>query len=252
MHMREVTIGYGMTETSPVSTQTALDDPLDKRVGTVGRVHPHVEVKIVDPATGGRAARHARRAVHARLQRHARLLEQRAGHAHVHRRRRLDAHAATWRPWTKQGYVNIVGRLKDMIIRGGENIYPREIEEFLLHPPAVSDAQVIGVPEQQYGEEVMAWIKCAPARPLTADELHGVLQGPDRHLQDPALLEVRGRLPDDRDRQDPEVPDARDRDHRTRRIEFQKGFGIQRIRSESLRPKRAALPDPDAYWHTSY
>ena len=159
MHMEEVTICYGMTETSPVSTQTGAEDPLDKRVGTVGRIHPHVEIKVVDPETGAIVGRErAGRAVHARLLRDARLLG---------RARRRPTRRSTARRWMHtgdlavmddEGYLRIVGRIKDMVIRGGENLYPREVEEFLYGHPDVADVQVVGVPDPRYGEELMAWI----------------------------------------------------------------------------------------------
>ncbi|APR81608.1 Acetoacetyl-CoA synthetase [Minicystis rosea] len=162
MNMREVTICYGMTETSPVSTQSALDDPLDKRVTTVGRVHPHVEVKIVDPTSGltvrrGAAGELCTRGYSVMLgywdnEEATRDAVDAAGWMHTGDLATMDG----------EGYVNIVGRIKDMIIRGGENVYPREIEEFLHTHPAVSEAQVIGVPSVKYGEEVMAWIRLRP------------------------------------------------------------------------------------------
>jgi fatty-acyl-CoA synthase len=162
MHMTEVTICYGMTETSPVSTQTFVDDPIDKRVGTVGRVHPHVEVKIVDPETGavvqrGRAGELCTRGYVVMLgywrepEKTADAIDT-AGWMHTGDLATMD----------DEGYVNIVGRIKDMIIRGGENIYPREIEEFLYTHPDIVDVQVIGVPDEVYGEEVMAWVKLRP------------------------------------------------------------------------------------------
>ena len=129
-----------MTETSPVSTQTTADDPVDKRVTTVGRAHPHLEIKVVDPETGVIVPRgDAGRAVHARLQRHARLLGRRRGDA---RRDRPAGwmHTGDLAVMDDEGYLRIVGRIKDMIIRGGENIYPREIEEFLLTLPDVAEA----------------------------------------------------------------------------------------------------------------
>jgi len=171
MHMKEVTICYGMTETSPVSTQTGLDDPIDKRVGTVGRVHPHVEVKIVDPATGAVVARGARGELCTRG--YGVML----GYWNDERATRTAIDAARWMhtgdlaTMDEQGYVNIVGRIKDMIIRGGENIYPREVEEFLHTHPAVSEAQVIGVPSEKYGEEVMAWVRLKPGATLSSDEM---------------------------------------------------------------------------------
>ncbi len=171
MHMREVTICYGMTETSPVSTQSALDDPLEKRVGTVGRVHPHVEVKIIDPETN--------RCVQRRI---AGELCTRGYGVMLGYWANPDATAeaidsARWMhtgdlaTMDDAGYVNIVGRIKDMIIRGGDNIYPREIEEFLYGHPDVSDVQVIGVPSERYGEEVMAWVKPREGAHVTGEML---------------------------------------------------------------------------------
>jgi len=171
MNMREVTICYGMTETSPVSTQSALDDPLEKRVGTVGRVHPHVEVKIVDPATNhcvprGAAGELCTRGYSVMLgywdNPHA-TAEAIDGARWMH-----TGDLATM---DDAGYVNIVGRIKDMIIRGGDNIYPREIEEYLYGHPDVSDVQVIGVPSERYGEEVMAWVKPKEGAALTGEML---------------------------------------------------------------------------------
>ncbi|WNG55671.1 AMP-binding protein [Archangium gephyra] len=171
MNMREVTICYGMTETSPVSTQSGLDDPLDKRVGTVGRVHPHVEVKIVDAATGavvpqGSPGELCTRGYSVML-----------GYWNNPEATRTSIDAAGWMhtgdlaTMDGDGYVKIVGRIKDMIIRGGENVYPREIEEFLHTHPSVSEAQVIGVPSEKYGEEVMAWVKPKPGATVTQEEL---------------------------------------------------------------------------------
>jgi fatty-acyl-CoA synthase len=171
MHMEEVTICYGMTETSPVSTQTAHDDPLDRRVGTVGRVHPHVEVKIVDAETGAVVPRGGRGELCTRG--YSVML----GYWNNDRATATAIDAAGWMhtgdlaTMDAEGYVNIVGRIKDMIIRGGENVYPREIEEFLHTHAGVSEAQVIGVPSEKYGEEVMAWVKCKPGVTLTGEEL---------------------------------------------------------------------------------
>lgn len=177
MHMREVTIAYGMTETSPISTQTALDDPESKRVGTVGRVHPHVEVKVIDPATGRVVPRGERGELCTRGYgvmigywddpEATRAAIDDAGWMHSGDLATVDA----------DGYVNIVGRIKDMIIRGGENISPREVEEYLLTHPAVGDAQVIGVPSARYGEEVMAWVRVKPAGRATAEELTAYCDG---------------------------------------------------------------------------
>jgi fatty-acyl-CoA synthase len=171
MHMNEVTICYGMTETSPVSTQSATDDPLDKRVSTVGRVAPHVEVKIVDPETGAIVPRATSGELCTRgysvmlgyweNEEATRAAIDRAGWMHTGDLATMDA----------DGYVNIVGRIKDMIIRGGENVYPREVEEFLHTHPMVSEAQVIGVPSLKYGEEIMAWVRPKPGATLDGDEL---------------------------------------------------------------------------------
>jgi fatty-acyl-CoA synthase len=161
MHMEEVTICYGMTETSPVSTQTPRGAPLEKQVGTVGRVHPHVEVKIVDPATGrtlprGETGELCTRGYSVML-----------GYwedEHATREAIDDArwmHTGDLATLDDEGYVNVVGRIKDMIIRGGENIYPREIEEFLFSHPEIADVQVFGVPDQRYGEEICAWVVVA-------------------------------------------------------------------------------------------
>jgi fatty-acyl-CoA synthase len=177
MHMREVTICYGMTETSPVSTQSALDDPLEKRVGTVGRVHPHVEVKIVDPETNhcverGIAGELCTRGYSVMLGYWANpdaTAEAIDGARWMH-----TGDLATM---DEAGYVNIVGRIKDMIIRGGDNIYPREIEEFLYGHPDVSDVQVIGIPSERYGEEVMAWIKPREGALLTGETLEAFCRG---------------------------------------------------------------------------
>jgi fatty-acyl-CoA synthase len=177
MNMREVTICYGMTETSPVSTQSALDDPLDKRVGTVGRVHPHVEVKIVDPDTGsivqpGGSGELCTRGYSVML-----------GYWNNEAATAAAIDAARWMhtgdlaTLDGDGYVNIVGRIKDMIIRGGENIYPREIEEFLYAHPDVRDVQVVGVPSERYGEEVMAWVKPKEGATPTVELLEAFCRG---------------------------------------------------------------------------
>jgi fatty-acyl-CoA synthase len=171
MHMTEVTICYGMTETSPVSLQSTTDDPLEKRVSTVGRVHPHIELKIIDPATGaivprGMSGELCTRGYSVML-----------GYWNNPSATRTAIDAARWMhtgdlaTMDEEGYVNIVGRIKDMIIRGGENIYPREIEEFLYTHPDVSDVQVIGVPSAKYGEEVMAWVKVREGATIGEDDL---------------------------------------------------------------------------------
>jgi fatty-acyl-CoA synthase len=171
MNMGEVTICYGMTETSPVSTQSATDDPLDKRVSTVGRVHPHVEIKIVSPEDGkvvprGDTGELCTRGYSVML-----------GYWNNPEATAEAIDAARWMHtgdlavMDEEGYVNIVGRIKDMIIRGGENVYPREIEEFVYTHPDVADVQVIGVPSERYGEEVMAWVRVREGAELTAEDL---------------------------------------------------------------------------------
>jgi fatty-acyl-CoA synthase len=168
MHMGEVTIGYGMTETSPVSTQTAFDDPIAKRVSTVGRVHPHIEVKVADPESGAPVPRGQTGELCTRG--YSVMLgywdqPQRTADA-------IDAdgwmHTGDLATMDDEGYLNIVGRSKDLVIRGGENVYPREVEEFLYTHPDVADVQVIGVPDPRYGEELMAWI--IPRREARVDE----------------------------------------------------------------------------------
>ncbi len=171
MNMSQVTIAYGMTETSPVSTQTAVDDPLDKQVGSVGRVHPHVEIKIIDPESAAVVPRGERGEFCTRG--YCVML----GYWNDQDARSAAVDAAGWMhtgdlaTMDDEGYVNIVGRIKDMIIRGGENLYPREIEEYLYTHPSIEDAQVIGVPSKKYGEEVMAWLKLKEGESLTDEAL---------------------------------------------------------------------------------
>jgi fatty-acyl-CoA synthase len=177
MHVPEVTICYGMTETSPVSTQSSWDDPLERRVSTVGRVHPHVEIKIVDPETGAIVPRGVPGELCTRgysvmlgywgNEEATREAIDEGGWMHTGDLATADA----------EGYVNIVGRIKDMIIRGGENVYPREIEEYLYSHPAVLDVQVIGVPSEKYGEEVMAWVKRRPGVDVNGEELTAFCRG---------------------------------------------------------------------------
>ncbi|HZR11538.1 MAG TPA: AMP-binding protein [Myxococcales bacterium] len=177
MHMPEVTICYGMTETSPVSTQSAADDPIDKRVGTVGRVHPHVEVKIVDPVTGAVQPRGEPGELCTRG--YSVMLGYWGNPGET--AKAIDSarwmHTGDLATMDEQGYVNIVGRIKDMIIRGGENVFPREIEEYLYTHPEVSDVQVIGVPSVKYGEEVMAWVKLKDGAQVTGAGLDGFCRG---------------------------------------------------------------------------
>jgi fatty-acyl-CoA synthase len=171
MHMPEVTIAYGMTETSPVSFQSVVDDPLDARVSTIGSIHPHLESKIVDPQTGATVPRGEPGELCTRG--YAVML----GYWNDPDATATAIDAAHWMHtgdlavMREDGYVNIVGRLKDMIIRGGENIYPREIEEFLHLHPKIREVQVIGVPDVKYGEEVCAWIRLREGHSSTPEEI---------------------------------------------------------------------------------
>ncbi|GAA3724430.1 AMP-binding protein [Gordonia hankookensis] len=178
MHMREVSICYGMTETSPVSTQTRVDDPLELRVGTVGRVGPHLEVKVIDPGSGDTLLRGETGELctkgYSVMKGYWNEPEKTA--------EALDTegwmHTGDLAVMDESGYVRITGRIKDMVIRGGENIYPREIEEFLYTHPDILDAQVIGVPDDRYGEELMAWVRLRDGvADFTKDDLHAFASG---------------------------------------------------------------------------
>ncbi len=188
MGMRDVAIAYGMTETSPVSTQTRIGAPLAKQVGTVGQVHPHVQIKIVDPQTGqvvpvGERGELCTRGYSVML-----------GYWDNDEATRAAIDAARWMhtgdlaTMDDEGYLNIVGRIKDMIIRGGENVYPREIEEFLYSHPAVQDVQVIGVPDEKYGEEIMAWVKLREGLTATEDEIRDYCRGKIAHYKIPRYV----------------------------------------------------------------
>jgi fatty-acyl-CoA synthase len=177
MHVPEVTICYGMTETSPVSFQSAVDDPIEARVSTVGHVLPHVECKIVDPETGAIVPRGTAGELCARG--YCVML----GYWNNDEATAAAIDAARWMHsgdmaiMRDDGYVNISGRIKDMIIRGGENIYPREIEEFLYSHAKISEVQVIGVPDLKYGEEVCAWVRLREGEHATEDELRAFCRG---------------------------------------------------------------------------
>jgi fatty-acyl-CoA synthase len=177
MNMPEVTICYGMTETSPVSTQSTTDDPLEKRVATVGRVHPHVEIKVVDPVTG----RVVPRGEPGELRSRGYIVMLGYWDNEEATRAAIDAgrwmHTGDLATMDDDGYLNIVGRIKDMIIRGGENIYPREVEEYLHTHSDVADVQVIGVPSERYGEEVMAWVRPRDGAQLTGEDLDAFCRG---------------------------------------------------------------------------
>ncbi len=187
MHMTEVTICYGMTETSPVSTQTTADDDTERRVSTVGRVHPHVEVKVIDPETGRVLPRDAPGELCTRG--YSVML----GYWNEPDKTAEAIDAARWMHtgdlavMDEAGYLNIVGRIKDMVIRGGENVYPREVEEFLYAHPGIEDVQVIGVPDVKYGEELCAWIKLRPGAELSADDVKQYCQGKIAHFKIPAM-----------------------------------------------------------------
>jgi fatty-acyl-CoA synthase len=187
MYMSQVTICYGMTETSPVSTQTAVDDTLERRIGTVGRVHPHVEVKIVDTegriVPRGTPGELCTRGYSVMLgywndpEKTAEAID-RAGWMHTGDLATID----------DEGYCNIVGRLKDMVIRGGENVYPREIEEFLYRHAKIADVQVIGVPDAVYGEELCAWVRLKPGERATAEEIQTFCRGQIAHYKIPRYI----------------------------------------------------------------
>ncbi len=191
MGMTDVTICYGMTETSPVSTQTSADDDLDRRVSTVGTVHPHVEVKVIDPVTGrtlprGEPGELCTRGYSVML-----------GYWEMPEKTAESIDSARWMHtgdlavMDTQGYLNIVGRIKDLVIRGGENIYPREVEEFLYTHPDIVDAQVIGVPDERYGEELMAWVRLREgAEPLTVEALRAFCDGRLARYKIPRYIKI--------------------------------------------------------------
>ncbi|MEW2283012.1 AMP-binding protein [Streptomyces sp. NPDC047841] len=196
MHMEQVSICYGMTETSPVSLQTRIEDDLEHRTATVGRVLPHLEVKVVDPATGvtrprGEAGELCTRGYSVML-----------GYWNEPEKTAEAIDAGRWMHtgdlavMREDGYVEIVGRIKDMIIRGGENVYPREVEEFLYAHPGIRDVQVVGVPHERYGEEVLACvIPSDPADPLTLEELRDFCAGRLAHYKIPSRLQLLDAFP---------------------------------------------------------
>lgn len=187
MHMSQITIAYGMTETSPVSTQTGLDDPIERRVSTVGRIHPHVEVKVIDetgavvkPGERGEFCTRGysvMRGYWADEKRTAEVIDA-DGWMHSGDLATMDA----------EGYFKIVGRIKDMVIRGGENLYPREIEEFLYRHPKVAAAQVFGVPDLKFGEELCAWIKLASGESASENDIRDFCQGQIAHHKIPRYI----------------------------------------------------------------
>ncbi|MDQ2991966.1 MAG: AMP-binding protein, partial [Candidatus Eremiobacteraeota bacterium] len=189
MHMGEVTIAYGMTETSPVSFQSGTDDPLERRVSTVGRIHPHCEVKIVD--TDGRVVPRGTpgelctRGYSVMLgywndpEKTAEAID-RGGWMHTGDLATID----------DEGYCNIVGRIKDLVIRGGENLYPREIEEYLYRHPKIQDVQVVGVPDPKYGEELCACVVVRTGETLSHEEVVAFCRGQIAHQKIPRYLQV--------------------------------------------------------------
>jgi fatty-acyl-CoA synthase len=195
MHMSEVGICYGMTETSPVSTQTAFDDPIEKRVGTVGRVQPHIEVKIIDPGSGATVPRGERGEFCTRG------YSVMTGYWNDPERtsEAIDPegwmHTGDIATMDDEGYIEIVGRIKDMVIRGGENVYPREVEEFIYSHPDVADVQVIGVPDERYGEELMAWVIPRPGASLDQEQIRGYCQGKIAHYKIPRYVKLVDEFP---------------------------------------------------------
>jgi fatty-acyl-CoA synthase len=196
MHMSEVSIAYGMTETSPVSCQTLADDDLERRTGTIGRVHPHLEIKVVDPATGetverGTPGEFCTRGYSVMLG----YWDEPGKTAEA-----IDTdgwmHTGDLAVMREDGYAQIVGRIKDMVIRGGENVYPREIEEFLYTHPDITDVQVVGVPDEKYGEELCAWIQLREgAEPLDSAAIREFAAGRLAHYKIPRYVMVVDEFP---------------------------------------------------------
>jgi fatty-acyl-CoA synthase len=195
MHMSEVTIAYGMTETSPVSAQTTADEDMERRVSTVGRVHPHIEVKVIDPESGivlprGVPGEMCTRGYSVMLG----YWNEPAKTADV-----IDAarwmHTGDLAVMDAAGYMNIVGRIKDMVIRGGENVYPREVEEFLYAHPLIEDVQVVGVPDEKYGEELCAWVRVRAGAELTGEEIRAYCTGKIAHYKVPRYVRFTAEFP---------------------------------------------------------
>jgi fatty-acyl-CoA synthase len=194
MHLRDITICYGMTETSPVSFQTTLDDPVERRVSTVGRIHPHVEAKVIDsdgrivpPGTPGELCTRGYMVMQGYWDDEPRTREviDRARWMHTGDLATIDA----------EGYCTIVGRIKDMVIRGGENVYPREIEEFLYRHPKISDVQCFGVPDERYGEEICAWVRLREGATMTEAELREFCRDQIAHYKVPRYIRFVAEFP---------------------------------------------------------
>jgi fatty-acyl-CoA synthase len=200
MNMTEVAIAYGMTETSPVSCQTLIDDDLERRTSSIGRAHPHVEIKIVDPETGdevkrGQPGEFCTRGYSVMLGYWDGDERTSADARSKYNREAIDSdgwmHTGDLAVMREDGYCNVVGRIKDIVIRGGENVYPREIEEFLYTHPDIEDAQVIGVPDEKYGEEICAWIRMKPDRPtLDVDAVKAFATGKLAHYKIPRYVHI--------------------------------------------------------------
>lgn len=195
MHMGEVTIAYGMTETSPVSFQSDISDPLERRVTTVGRIQPHLEAKVIDPESGrlldrGEVGELCVRGYSVMLgywdeeERTAEAIDEQGW-----------MHSGDLGVIDQEGYCNIVGRAKDMIIRGGENIYPREIEEYLFGHPAIEDVTIVGIPDPKYGEEVCAWVKLRPHVKLEEEDLREYCRGQIAHYKIPRYVRFVSEFP---------------------------------------------------------
>jgi len=187
MHLSEIVIGYGMTETSPASFASATDDSLERRVSTVGRVLPHVEAKVVDSE-----GRIVPRGTAGELLTRGYLVMLGYWNDVEKTREAIDAagwmHTGDLATIDAEGYCNIVGRIKDMVIRGGENVYPREIEEFLYCHPKIQDVQVIGLPDRHYGEELCAWVRLRDGESATAEEIRAFCQGQIAHYKVPRYV----------------------------------------------------------------
>jgi len=195
MYMQDIQIAYGMTEISPVCTQTTMGTPIEKQISTVGQVHPHLEVKIIDTETGltvplGTTGELCARGYSVML-----------GYWNNEEQTKSAIDSARWihtedlATMDEEGYVNIVGRIKDMIIRGGENIYPKEIEEFFYTHPKISDVKVIGVPDAKYGEAVMAWVLLKEGEKVTAEELTEYCKGNIAHFKVPKYFKFTESFP---------------------------------------------------------
>jgi fatty-acyl-CoA synthase len=194
MHMSEVTIAYGMTETSPVSFQSSTTDSIERRVSTVGRIHPHVEVKIVDAdgrivprGTAGELCTRGYSVMQGYWGEPERTAEA------------IDAarwmHTGDLAVIDEEGFCNIVGRIKDLVIRGGENIYPREVEEYLFRHPKVSEVQVVGVPDIKFGEELCAWVRLKPGETATEEEIIAFCRGQIAHYKIPRFVKFVDEFP---------------------------------------------------------